>query len=152
MGYLLDLAPKDLERIIYFAAYVVTRIDEERRHKDFPGISTEIEAEKRDVEADRDEDVKKRLGELEDRLKELEGEGAKGAQLTAAKREAQRDVEKIHEAAGRETQHLDDVLAAFKSLKHRSSSWPTTTSTGASASASATTSTAAWAPRRSSAC
>src|SRR5207344_3676092 len=37
--------------------------------------------------------------------------------LTAAKREAQRDVEKIHEAAGRETQHLDDVLAAFKSLK-----------------------------------
>src|SRR5207344_401857 len=37
--------------------------------------------------------------------------------LTAAKREAQRDVEKIHEAAGRETQHLDDVLAAFKSLR-----------------------------------
>ena len=117
LGYLLDLAPKDLERIIYFAAYVVTRIDEERRHKDFPGISTEIEAEKRDLEAERDEDVKKRLAELEDRLKELEGEGAKGAQLTAAKREAQRDVEKIHEAAGRETQHLDDVLAAFKSLK-----------------------------------
>ncbi len=117
LGYLLDLAPKDLERIIYFAAYVVTRIDEERRHKDFPGISTEIEAEKRDLEDERDEDVKKRLGELEDRLKELEGEGAKGAQLTAAKREAQRDVEKIHEAAGRETQHLDDVLAAFKSLK-----------------------------------
>ena len=117
LGYLLDLAPKDLERIIYFAAYVVTRIDDERRHKDLPGISTEMEAEKRDIEAERDEDVKKRLGELEDRLKELEGEGAKGAQLTAAKREAQRDVEKIHEAAGRETQHLDDVLAAFKSLK-----------------------------------
>ena len=34
LGYLLDLAPKDLERIIYFAAYVITRIDEERRHKD----------------------------------------------------------------------------------------------------------------------
>src|SRR6185295_17671571 len=54
---------------------------------------------------------------LESRLKELQDEGAKGAQLTAAKREAQREVEKIHEAAGRETQHLDDVLAAFKSLK-----------------------------------
>ena len=117
LGYLLDLAPKDLERIIYFAAYVVTRIDDDRRHKDLPGISTELEGEKRDIEAERDDDVKKRLGELEDRLKELEGEGAKGAQLTAAKREAQRDVEKIHEAAGRETQHLDDVLAAFKSLK-----------------------------------
>ena len=78
LGYLLDLAPKDLERIIYFAAYVVTRIDDERRHKDFPGISTEIETEKREIEADRDEDVKKRLGELEDRLKELEAGGRQG--------------------------------------------------------------------------
>src|SRR3954463_11619396 len=117
LGYLLDLAPKDLERIIYFAAYVVTRIDDERRHKDLPGIATEMETEKRDIEATRDEDVKKRLNELENRLKELQEEGAKGAQLTAAKREAQREVEKIHEAAGRETPHLDDVLAAFKSLK-----------------------------------
>jgi DNA-directed RNA polymerase subunit beta' len=117
LGYLLDLAPKDLERIIYFAAYVVTRVDDERRHKDLPEIEAEIEAEKREIEAARDEDVKARLNELEDRLKELEGEGAKGAQLSAAKREAQRDVERIHEMAGRETQHLDDVLASFKGLK-----------------------------------
>ena len=44
LGYLLDIAPKDLERIIYFAAYVVTRIDDERRHKDLPEIEEEIEA------------------------------------------------------------------------------------------------------------
>ena len=44
LGYLLDLAPKDLERIIYFAAYVITRIDDERRHKDLPEIEKEIEA------------------------------------------------------------------------------------------------------------
>src|ERR687897_3857844 len=117
LGYLLDIAPKDLERIIYFAAYVVTRIDEERRHKDFPEIEEEIEGEKREIEADRDDQVKRRLSELEDRLKELEAEGAKGAQHSAAKREAQRDVERIHEAAGRDTQHLDDVVSAFKSLK-----------------------------------
>jgi len=116
LGYLLDLAPKDLERIIYFAAYVVTRIDDERRHKDLPEIENEIDAEKRDLEKDRDDDVKKRLNELEDRLKELESEGAKGAQLSAAKREAQRDVERIHEMVGREVQHLDDVLTAFKGL------------------------------------
>jgi DNA-directed RNA polymerase subunit beta' len=116
LGYLLDLAPKDLERIIYFAAYVVTRVDEDRRHKDLPDIEAGIEAEKKDIEAERDDDVKKRLSELEDRLKELEAEGAKGAQLSAAKREAQRDVERIHETAGRDSQHLDDVLAAFKGL------------------------------------
>src|SRR5206468_8998386 len=98
------------------AAYVVTRVDDERRHKDLPEIENEIDAEKRDLEIERDDDVKKRLNELEDRLKELEGEGAKGAQLSAAKREAQRDIERIHEAASREAQHLEDVLSAFKGL------------------------------------
>ena len=103
LGYLLDLAPKDLERIIYFAAYVITRVDDDRRHEDLPEIEAEIEAEKKEIDADRDDQIKKRLNELEDRLKELEGEGAKGAQLSAAKREAQRDVERITEAAARET-------------------------------------------------
>src|SRR5207245_3956900 len=70
----------------------------------------------RDIEADRDDQIKRRLSELEDRLKELEAEGAKGAQLSAAKREAQRDVERITEQAKRETDHLDEVLSAFKGL------------------------------------
>jgi DNA-directed RNA polymerase subunit beta' len=116
LGYLLDLAPKDLERIIYFAAYVVTRVDDERRHRELPEIEAQIDEEKHEIEAQRDDDVRDRLNELEDRLKELEAEGAKGAQLSAAKREAQRDVEKIHEAAQRDQQHLEDVLASFKSL------------------------------------
>ena len=46
LGYLLDLAPKDLERIIYFAAYVITRIDVDRRHKDLPEIESGLEEEK----------------------------------------------------------------------------------------------------------
>src|SRR5699024_10174366 len=34
LGYLLDLAPKDLEKIIYFAAYMITDVDEQARHED----------------------------------------------------------------------------------------------------------------------
>jgi DNA-directed RNA polymerase subunit beta' len=116
LGYLLDLAPKDLERIIYFAAYVITRIDVDRRHKELPEIEVGLDEEKREIDIDRDDHVKRRLNELEDRLKELEGEGAKGAQLSAAKREAQRDIERLTEQAKRETDHLDEVLSAFKSL------------------------------------
>jgi DNA-directed RNA polymerase subunit beta' len=116
LGYLLDLAPKDLERIIYFAAYVITRVDGDRRHKELPEIEAGLQQEKDEIDADRDQEVKRRLGDLEDRLRELEGEGAKGAQLSAAKREAQRDIERIHEQAKRETDHLDEVLSAFKGL------------------------------------
>src|SRR6266540_3984574 len=42
LGYLLDMAPKDLEKIIYFAANVVTWVDDDRRHEDLPRIETEI--------------------------------------------------------------------------------------------------------------
>jgi DNA-directed RNA polymerase subunit beta' len=117
LGYLLDIAPKDLERIIYFAAYVITRVEEERRHKDLPQIEQQIDEEKRELEAERDEEIRGRLAELEDRLRELEGEGAKGAQLSAARREAQRDIERMTETTKRDTEHLDEVLTAFKNLQ-----------------------------------
>src|SRR5216117_3517587 len=116
LGYLLDLAPKDLEKVIYFAAYIITRVDVDRRHKDLSEIEKDLDVEKKQIDAQRDQTISKRLSELEDRLRDLEGEGAKGAQLSAARREAQRDVEKITEAGRQETQHLDDVLSAFKNL------------------------------------
>ena len=34
-GYLLDLAPKDLEKVIYFAAYMITEVDDEERTATF---------------------------------------------------------------------------------------------------------------------
>ena len=42
LGYLLDLAPKDLEKIIYFAAYLITSVNDEQRHNDLPTIEAEI--------------------------------------------------------------------------------------------------------------
>jgi len=116
LGYLLDLAPKDLEKVIYFAAYIITRVDADRRHKDLPEIEKDLDAEKKQIEAQRDQTISKRLAELEDRLRDLESEGAKGAQLSAARREAQRDVDRIRDAAQQEAQHLDDVLSSFKNL------------------------------------
>jgi DNA-directed RNA polymerase subunit beta' len=117
LGYLLDLAPKDLEKVIYFAAYIITRVDEDRRHKDLPEVEKDLEEEKKQIDAHRDQEIAKRMSELEDRLRDLESEGVRGAQLTAARREAQRDVERITDAAGGETQHLADTLSAFKTLR-----------------------------------
>ena len=36
LGYLLDIAPKSLEKVIYFAAHLITWVDDERLHKDLP--------------------------------------------------------------------------------------------------------------------
>jgi len=46
LGYLLDLAPKDLEKVIYFAAYMVTEVDIDGRHEDLPQLRNELEVER----------------------------------------------------------------------------------------------------------
>src|SRR5207247_1046865 len=107
LGYLLDLAPKDLEKVIYFAAYIITRVDVDRRHRDLPEIDKDLDAEKHQIEAHRDQEVHKRQAELDDRLRDLESEGIKGAALTAARRESDRDVVRIRDAAQLEIQDLD---------------------------------------------
>src|SRR5947209_7394404 len=38
LGYLLDIAPKSLEKVIYFAARLITWVDEEKRQKDLPKL------------------------------------------------------------------------------------------------------------------
>jgi DNA-directed RNA polymerase subunit beta' len=117
LGYLLDLAPKDLEKVIYFAAYIITKVEEERRDKDLPKIEQTFADERAGIESERDQQIEVRLKELEGRRKELEDEGAKKSQLSAANKEAQREIDRISEAAQRELQHVEDVLSAFKNLR-----------------------------------
>ena len=47
LGYLLDLAPKDLEKIIYFAAYVITAVDNELRHNELSTLEAEMAVERK---------------------------------------------------------------------------------------------------------
>ena len=48
LGYLLDLAPKDLEKVIYFAAYMITWVDDEARHRDLPSLEAQMIRESAD--------------------------------------------------------------------------------------------------------
>src|SRR5262249_12511360 len=117
LGYLLDMAPKDLEKIIYFAANVVTWIDNDRRHEDLPRVETEIAHEKEQVEYNkqrREEEIK---GELEKKLAELEAQGAKSDQRRKVRNEAERSFKDAREKAAQQTELLDRVLELFKELK-----------------------------------
>ena len=42
IGYLIDMAPKELEKVLYFAASIVTWIDEEARAKDLGKLEKEV--------------------------------------------------------------------------------------------------------------
>ena len=45
IGYLLDMAPKELEKILYFAASVVTWVDQEARWRDLPVLEPQMQSE-----------------------------------------------------------------------------------------------------------
>ena len=65
IGYLIDMAPKELEKVLYFAASMVTWVDEEARAKDMPTLEKEVEKLLAEYEGERNRMVK----ELEDSLK-----------------------------------------------------------------------------------
>ena len=50
LGYVLNLAPKDLEKVIYFAAYMITEVDEKGRHEDLAELRAELEVQKKQME------------------------------------------------------------------------------------------------------
>ena len=117
LGYLLDLAPKDLEKIIYFASYVVTSVDADARHRDMSTVESEIGAEKRHAENTRDSEIEKRAAKLEQDLAELEAEGAKADVRRKVKESGEREMRQIRDRAQREIDRLDEVLDTFRKLE-----------------------------------
>ncbi|MDP9394439.1 MAG: DNA-directed RNA polymerase subunit beta' [Actinomycetota bacterium] len=117
LGYLLDLAPKDLEKVIYFAAYMITEVDEERRHQDLPSLESKISVEKQQMEQRRDADVEARQRKLEEDLAALEAEGAKSDARRKVREGAEREMKQIRDRAQREIDRLDEVWSRFKNLK-----------------------------------
>jgi len=64
IGYLLDIAPKELEKVLYFAASIVTQVEVEKRAADLADLEDKVRGEYERINVDRDE----ALAALEDRL------------------------------------------------------------------------------------
>ena len=116
LGYLLDLAPKDLERIIYFAANIITSVDEEARHNDQSTLEAEMLLEKKDVEDDTESEIAERASKLESDLAELEAAGAKADARKKVQNAADKEMQHIRERGEREIARLDEIWNTFIKL------------------------------------
>ena len=74
IGYLLDIAPRELEKVLYFAASIVTAVDVAARKKDLNELEDKVKGEAERIEVDREE----ALAALEGRLKRRREYFAKG--------------------------------------------------------------------------
>ncbi len=117
LGYLLDMSPKELEKVIYFASYIITSVDDEKRQKDLP----ELEAAMRDeIEVVRSEFTDwhgVRLEALEDELERMEEGGAKSQEINARKKEVEREIKDRQERSDREIELIEDAYDTFRKFK-----------------------------------
>ena len=117
LGYLLDMAPKDLEKVIYFAAYMIISVDEDGRHSDLPGLENEIRLEIKTLEGQRDARIAERLTKLEEDLAALEAEGAKSDQKRRVKDGAEKEMSQARKSFDEQIAQLERVWDDFRNLK-----------------------------------
>lgn len=87
LGLVLDLGVQELERLVYFAAYIITSVDEEARANTLEQIEGEFKSKKKEIESRYETLLAKTRTKLEQELKgDADVKGAKiDAEITAIK-------------------------------------------------------------------
>ena len=141
-----ELKAKQLEKVIYFAANLVTWVDEEKRHTDLPNIEAEVIGEREEIEKERDKKIDQRFKELENELADLEKQGVKESELNSRRRARPR---RTSPRSARSTR-WSSTSSPARSTSSRTSSPARSSKTSCSgaswSTATATTSRAAWVP------
>ncbi len=114
-----ELKAKQLEKVIYFAANLVTWVDEEKRHVDLPSLEAELSEELGEIERARDLDLDRRFKALEEELAKMEAEGAKDSELKARQRQVDKELAAIRERADAELDLVKRTFDEFRNLHSR---------------------------------
>ena len=117
LGYLLDLAPKDLEKVNYFAAYMITEVDEEGRREDTDMLRDELAVKKKRMETRRDTEINEIAAKMEERLAVLESEDAKADALKKERRLFEREMGQTRKRYDDQIKRMEDVWERFRDLK-----------------------------------
>ena len=89
-----ELKAKQLEKVIYFAANLVTWVDEDKRHEDLSNLENEYLEERDAIQKELELAIDRRFKELEAEAEAVEAEGGDTKKL---RRDADRDVEALRE-------------------------------------------------------
>ena len=114
-----ELKAKQLEKVIYFAAHMVTYVDVDRRHDDVAelrqGLSEElVEIAEREVKA-----LDAKLKEIETRAEKLESDGAKESELRALQRGTEKELDGVRSRFAEERELAKQAFDTFEGLHSR---------------------------------
>ena len=109
-----ELKAKQLEKVIYFAANLVTWVDADKRHEDLANLEAELNAEKDEIVRERELELARRMEELETEIAALEAEGAKDSDIRSRQKAVDKDLTSIRE---RYDEELDLVQRSFDEFR-----------------------------------
>jgi DNA-directed RNA polymerase subunit beta' len=111
-----ELKAKQLEKVIYFAANLVTWVDEEKRHDELPNLEAELAEELADIERQRDLDIDKRFKTIEDEVAQLEKDGARDAEVKARQRNGEKEIGTLRDRYQAEYDLVKRAFDEFRDL------------------------------------
>ena len=111
-----ELKAKQLEKVIYFAASLVTWVDVDGRDEALADLETEMLEEKEAIFKERDERIQELEEDLEAQLVSLENEEGNEAELKAIEKQAKKDKELIIEDAETEADLCERAFEEFQGL------------------------------------
>ncbi|HEX8770162.1 MAG TPA: DNA-directed RNA polymerase subunit beta', partial [Acidimicrobiales bacterium] len=114
-----ELKAKQLEKVIYFAANLVTWVDDERRHNDLPELEGELQEELAEIERQLTLDIDARFKALEAEIAELEQSGAKDSEIKARQKLSDKEITAVRERAQAELDLAQKAFDEFRDLYAR---------------------------------
>jgi DNA-directed RNA polymerase subunit beta' len=111
-----ELKAKQLEKVIYFAANLVTWVDEDKRHEDLQNLENEYLEERDAIQKELELAIDRRFKELE---AEAEAAEAEGGDTKKMRRDAERDVEALRERYEIELDLVARTFDEFRDLHPR---------------------------------
>ena len=114
-----ELKAKMLEKVIYFAAHLVSWVDEEGRHENLGNLEAEYLEERDAIMKEMELAIDRRFKELEETAAEAEKEDAKAADLKKIQKEADKEVEGIRERYEIELDLIARTWDEFRTLHAR---------------------------------
>ncbi|RJQ55317.1 MAG: DNA-directed RNA polymerase subunit beta' [Actinobacteria bacterium] len=134
MGYLLDITPKDLEKVLYFASYIITQVDKETREANLGELKEELKEDVAEVETERIAEIGAVEQERDRKLALLKGEaepadedeeellaepGTPEEKIRKLETQAKHDLKDVDEEAAERVEWLQNVFEVFTKLEEK---------------------------------
>ncbi len=114
-----ELKAKQLEKVIYFAAHMVTYVDEARRHEDLSDLRIGLQDELLEIAEREAKAVENKLKEIEARAAKLEADGAKESEIRALQRSTEKELDVVRARFSEERDLANRAFETFESLHSR---------------------------------